>query len=184
MAFLSAALILGADVLAAGAASSAKAVPVPIASEISIAATTDDFIIGFSSSFSAAKAGHERTYISLCSSRLRLFTRSRQPGKTMTDDTKKTKADTAPKETAPKTDAAAKDKSPAAKDTPKDTCQAGHAKRRHQSPRAARRPPRRRPTTAGAKARNRSPRPTRKTGTRFSRRRKRRRKSDSEAYVA
>jgi hypothetical protein len=41
--------------------------------------------------------------------------------------------------------------------------------------RAARQPPPHLPIIAGAKARNRSPRPTRKTGTRFSRRRTRRR---------
>src|SRR5437868_12359482 len=39
-------------------------------------------------------------------------------------------------------------------------------------PRAARQPPPHLQTIAGGKAKNRSPRPTRKTGTRFTRRRK------------
>ena len=46
-------------------------------------------------------------------------------------------------------------------------------------PRAARQPPAHLQTIAGGKAKNRSPRPTRKTGTRFTRRRTRRRKSDN-----
>src|SRR4029077_20474680 len=46
-------------------------------------------------------------------------------------------------------------------------------------PRAARQPPPHLQTIAGGKAKNRSPRPTRKTGTRFTRRRTRRRKSDN-----
>jgi hypothetical protein len=45
--------------------------------------------------------------------------------------------------------------------------------------RAARQPPPHLQTIAGGKAKNRSPRPTRKTGTRFTRRRTRRRKSDN-----
>src|ERR1700683_4813429 len=65
MAFLSAALILGAVVLAGGAASSAKAVPIPIASENSTAATTDDFIITFSFHFLLRKRVAGRRYIAL-----------------------------------------------------------------------------------------------------------------------
>ena len=76
----------------------------------------------------------------------------------MASDNKKPKP-----EAAPKKDAAAKVESPAAADAPKDAL-----KKTRQSPRAARRPPRRLRTIAGAKAKSRSPRPTRKTGTRFS----------------
>src|ERR1700719_2793439 len=51
-------------------------------------------------------------------------------------------------------------------------------------PRAARQqPPPHLQTIAGGKAKNRSPRPTRKTGTRFTRRRTRRRKSDNSCNV-